>query len=279
MDSDYWCCIVTRDGANTIGTTLDSITGQTAPPKFVVVVNDGSSDNTEEMVKQKSRFFQSINIVNTSSKTRDIRRVPRLLNLGIDCSNKFPKTKYMMVSGDDNALDKDYAKKMMERMDENEVTVASGDWLSSMGRGNQMPHGGGRFVRTDFMEQIGGMYPVAYGWETWLLYKAMQLNYKVKLYHDLRYKHLRPYRPGNLFNWGRAMYSLGFPAYFVTMRFLINLLWSSRGTQSMKASATMLVGYLQAKINPEALKGMLIEDEGLKTFVRRYSAKRLTRLL
>ena len=279
MLSDYWCCIVTRDGADTIGKTIDSIAGQTAPPKFIVVVNDGSSDNTEEIVRNKSRIFNAIYIANTNSKTRDIRRVPKLLNVGIERSQKLPKTRYMMVSGDDNELAKDYAEKLMQRMDENNIAVASGDWLSSRGRGNSMPHGGGRFVKMDFMEQIGGKYPVAYGWETWLLYKAMQLNRKVKLYHDLRYEHLRPFRPGNLFNWGRAMYSLGFPTYFVSLRFLINLVWSSRGTQSMKASATMLVGYLQAKINPGALNGMLIEDEGLKTFVRRYSAKRLTRLL
>ncbi len=270
---------MTRDGAETIGATMDSITLQTVPPKFIIVINDGSSDNTELIAREKTKTFESIFIINTNSKTRDIRRVPSLLNIGIEHSKKLSKTKYMMVSGDDNELAQDYAKKIMEGMDGDRIAVASGDWLSSGGRSNQMPHGGGRFVKTDFMEAIGGKYPVAYGWETWLLYKAMQLNYKVKLYHNLRYKHLRPFRPSNLFNWGRAMYSLGFPTYFVLMRFGINFLWSSRGTQSMKATVTMLVGYLQAKVNPSALKGMLIEDEGLKTFVRRFSAARLTRLL
>jgi len=280
MNSDYWCCVVTRDGADSIGTTIDSIINQTAQPKFVVVVNDGSSDNTEEIVKDKSKIFQSIYVVNTNSKTRDIRRVPKLLNIGIEYSKTFPKAQYMMISGDDNELAPDYAAKIMERMDgDNKIVVASGDWLHSGGRNNQMPHGGGRFVKTFFMEQIGGKYPVAYGWETWLLYKAMEAGYKVKLYPDLRYVHLRPFRPGNLFGWGRAMYSLGFPTYFVFMRFLINFLWSSRGTQSMKASVTMIVGYLSAKLNPYALKGMLIEDERLKTFVRRFSATRLIRLL
>ncbi|MGA2873950.1 MAG: glycosyltransferase family A protein [Nitrososphaerales archaeon] len=280
MDSDYWCCIVTRDGADTISATIDSMIKQTAPPKFVVVVNDGSADNTEEIVKQKSEIFQSIYVVRTNSKARDIRRVPKLLNFGLDYAKKLPKTSYMMVSGDDNELALNYSEKIMERMDgDQKLVVASGDWLSSRGRSNQMPHGGGRFVKTSFMEQIGGKYPVAYGWETWLLYKAMEMGYKVKLYADLRYVHLRPFHPGNLFGWGRAMYSLGFPTYFVFMRFLVNFLWSRRGTQSMKASVTMIVGYLSAKLNPDAVKGMLIEDEGLKTFVRRFSATRLTRLL
>ena len=183
MDSDYWCCIVTRDGADTIGTTIDSMIKQTVLPKFVVVVNDGSADNTEKIVKQESEIFQSIYVVRTNSKTRDIRRVPKLLNIGLDYAKKLPKTSDMMVSGDDNELAPNYSEKMMERMDgDQKLVVTSGDWLSSRGRGNQMPHGGGRFVKTSFMEQIGGKYPVAYGWETWLLYKAMEMGYKVRLY-------------------------------------------------------------------------------------------------
>ena len=69
MNSDYWCCIVTRDGADTIGATIDSIVKQTARPKFIVVVNDGSTDNTEEIVKEKLKIFQSIFVVRTNSKT------------------------------------------------------------------------------------------------------------------------------------------------------------------------------------------------------------------
>ena len=119
---------------------------------------------------------------------------------------------------------------------------------------------------------------MAYGWETWLLYKALELGYSVKNYHDIRYRHLRPYNPKNLFGWGRAMYSLGFPSYFVVLRFLINFADSTRGTQSRKASVTMLVGFLQAKLNMDSVRGMLIEDDALKRFVKRFLTVRLVRL-
>ncbi|HXQ91884.1 MAG TPA: glycosyltransferase family A protein [Nitrososphaerales archaeon] len=283
MISDYWCCIVTRDGAETIETTIDSIISQTATPRYMVVINDGSTDGTEKILVAKSKVFPNIHTLNTGSKTRDIRRVPRLLNLGLDFSknNEMPKTRYMMVSGDDNRLSVNYSEKMMDRMDEDpKLVVASGDWLSSSGRkGAQMPHGGGRFVKMSYLSRIGGRYPVAYGWETWLLYKAMQLGFSIRLFPDLRYEHLRPFHPKNLLGWGRAMYSLGFPTYFVLLRFLINFLYSARGTRSRQAAITMLAGFISAKLNPEALTGMLIEDKGLKTFVRYFCTSRLTKLI
>ena len=283
MSQDYWCVIVTRDGAETIGTTLDSIIQQTLPPQFIVVVNDGSTDDTEKIVLSKS--FSKIHVLNTGSKTRDIRKVPRLLNLALNFSlaekNNLPKTGYMMVSGDDNELSATYAEKLLYRMeDDPKLVVTSGEWLTSPARrGDQMPHGGGRLIKTSYMNEVGGQYPIAYGWETWLLYKALELGYKVRLFPDVRYEHLRPFRPTNLFGWGRAMYSLGFPSYFVFLRFLVNLFNSGRGTQSRQAAATMLVGFISAKLNPTALKGMIIEDPGLKTFVRYFCTSRLARLI
>jgi glycosyltransferase involved in cell wall biosynthesis len=281
VDTEYWCCLNTRDGASTIGETLDSIIQQSPPPSFIVVVDDGSTDGTESLLKEKSKSFAQLYSVKTSSTTRDIRRVPALLNLALSRAREIgarsSMPKYMMLSGDDNRLAPNYVSSIIARMDADpSLVVASGSWLSAAGR--TMPHGGGRFVRMDFMESIGGRYPVAYGWETWILYKAMERGLKVKNFPDVRFKHLRPYTSRNLLGWGRGMYSLGFPSVFVLFRFGINLLWKGRGTQSMKSSIMMIAGYLSAKLNPDALRPNLIADEGLKSFVRRYSIQRFTRL-
>jgi len=277
----WWCCIITRDGAETLGTTLDSIIRQSIPPEFIVVVDDNSKDRTAKIIEEKKKSFPGIFTIRTRYETRDIRRVPMLLNLGLDFfasrnfSAKMPN--YMMVSGDDNDLSTEYVSRILSKMEQEkkQVVVASGSWPGSSGR---MPHGAGRLVCMDFMKKVGGRYPVAYGWETWLLYKALELGYDVKNYHEVRYTHLRPYNANNLFGWGRAMYSLGFPSYFVFLRFLINFAYASRGTQSRKASVTMLVGFIQAKLNRGAVKDMLIEDDDLKSFVRRFATRRLVRL-
>jgi glycosyltransferase involved in cell wall biosynthesis len=280
MASNYWCCIITRDGAQTLGATIDSILAQDLPPQFMVVVNDGSTDDTQGIINDKSKNSANIFSVQTGSKTRDIRRVPVLLNLGLEFARKMPKTNYMMVSGDDNDLSSSYAGSIISRMEKDpSIVVASGEWIDSPGRSNQMPHGGGRLVRMEFMEKLNGRYPIAYGWETWLLYKAMELGYKVKIFPDQRYQHLRPFQSKNLLGWGRAMYSLGFPSYFVLLRFIINFVWSRRGAQNRGATVSMLAGYLSAKLDPQSLRSMIIQDESLKSFVRRYCATRLTSVL
>jgi glycosyltransferase involved in cell wall biosynthesis len=285
VSHNYWCAIVTRDGAETIAVTIDSIIKQTVPPKYIVVVNDGSTDATEKIVELSKKDFPEIYILETGSKIRDIRKVPRVLNLALEYSKKnrshLPSTDYTLVSGDDNSLEPSYVEKLLQRMGQDpRIVVSSGEWLTSRGRGgDQMPHGGGRLVKMSFMDEIGGQYPVAYGWETWLLYKALELGYKVRLYPDVRYEHLRPFRPTNLFGWGRAMYSLGFPSYFVFLRFLVNMFNSARGTQSRQAAVTMIVGFLSAELNPSALRGMTIDDKRLKTFVRYFCTSRLTRLI
>ncbi|MDA4111217.1 MAG: glycosyltransferase family 2 protein, partial [Thaumarchaeota archaeon] len=271
----------TRDGAETIGKTIDSILYQSIPPRFIVVVNDGSSDKTEEIIERKVKSFDKIHLLNTGSKTRDIRKLPRLFNLGLDYSCNFPKVPFMLVSGDDNELAETYVERIIQNMIQDpKLAVASGDWSGTHGMwGEKTPHGGGRLVRTSFMDRVGARYPVAYGWETWLVYKAMQLGYSVKLFPDIRFRHLRPYQPSGLRDWGRAMYSLGYPTYFVLLRFAINFFMPSSGTQNRQNAIIMLAAFLSGKLSPESLQGLLIEDRGLKNYVRYICTARLIRFL
>lgn len=283
-EPDYWVCVVTKDGADTLGETLDSILAQGLRPAFVIVIDDGSSDGTQDLLKKKSTEHRNLFVVRNPSSKRDIRRVPALLNLGFSFAeglqDRLSSPRYMMVSGDDNRLTKGYASSILERMESDpKVVVASGSWVGSAGRSNQMPHGAGRFVRMEFMKGLGGRYPIAYGWEAWLLYKALEAGLSVRNYGDVRYDHLRPYNPGNLAGWGRAMYSLGFPSYFVLLRLGINLIWSRRGTQSVKGGITMAAGYLSSKANPAPIQQLMIHDEGVRAFVRRYASRRLARPL
>lgn len=43
----------------------------------------------------------------------------------------------------------------------------------------------------DFWNRVGRRYPVAYGWEAWLVFKALQLGHQVDCLLGLGYVHAR----------------------------------------------------------------------------------------
>lgn len=106
----------------------------------------------------------------------------------------------------------------------------------------------------------------------------MEKGFLTKNYDDLRYDHLRPFKPKNVYGWGRAMYSLGYPFYFVLFRFLRNLL-VARGQIGINASFSMLAGYLASLLNPRDIDGMVIHDRPFKRFVKRACTSRLTEII
>ena len=278
--STYWCCLYTRDGAETLKETLLSITGQSIQPAFIVVIDDNSVDETNETLQEMSRIFKAMHIIKTNSKTRDIRRAPWLLNLGLEYAKTLPQTKYMMISGDDCVYPNDYASELIVQMNlDDKIAVASGDWgLSSTLTSEKMPAGAGRFVRTIFMDSVGSYYPVAYGWEAWLILKALERGWTIRNFENIHFSHKRPYRPGNVYGWGRGMYSLGYPPYFVLIRFLRNLITSRKtGSTTVMTSVAMLSGYVSSLLTRN--KCLMLQDDALKKFVKRRCASRTAHFL
>lgn len=100
-----------------IGETIESCLSQSYPATEIIVVDDGSTDNTEEIVKQ----FPVTYIKKENGGVASAR------NLGI----KNAKTKYVLPLDSDDTLDKDYLKSMIEMMDGKDNRVVS-TWIRKM---------------------------------------------------------------------------------------------------------------------------------------------------
>ena len=96
----YWVAVVARNAAQNISSTLNSLLNQTLLPTRIVVVNDGSSDNTSEILTEKSREHPIIQVLDRPDRGYDIRRVPSNINLAIESASDL-QTDYLMISGDD----------------------------------------------------------------------------------------------------------------------------------------------------------------------------------
>ena len=184
----YWVAVVARNAAGTLRTTLDSILNQTIPPKRVVVVDDGSTDETGRILSACERTNSGlVEVLTQPDRGYDIRRVPANINLASRTAEAELSTDFFMISGDDCTYPKKYTETLIRRMNtEPEVVVTSGR-PSSGGVTSQehVPSGSGRMVDCGYWREVGGCYPVRAGWETWLLYKALEKGFTVKLFRDL----------------------------------------------------------------------------------------------
>jgi glycosyltransferase involved in cell wall biosynthesis len=244
----YVTLVLARNSASTIERTLNSILDQTPEPEYVCVVDDGSTDATREILDRLRREKQNrFLVVSRPDQGYDIRRVPANLNLAYaklkvssrDCD-------FLMISGDDCVYPREYVRRLISRMTpQRKIVVASGR-PSTGGSVSQehSPSGSGRIIRHSFWRAVGERYPMRVGWETWLLYRALEKGFEVRLYNDLTYEHLRP--PGAMHQfayWGAAMYALGYNPLYALGRIGKNLL---RQQITLKGLVNMVEGYLLA---------------------------------
>jgi glycosyltransferase involved in cell wall biosynthesis len=225
---------------------LTSLVNQTVQPSRIVVVNDGSSDGTSEILARVSREHSIIEVLGLPNLGYDIRRVPSNVNRAIE-SVRGLRTDYLMISGDDSTYPPDYVELLIGEMTENRrIAVASGrPSQAGLVVREHSPSGSGRMVRTSFIESVGGRFPVRAGWEAWLLYRAVQMGYETKVLDDLVYDHVRPRGSGHQFTyWGAAMYTLGYHPLYVLGRIGRHL----AKLKSAESSLALFRGYLMAAL-------------------------------
>jgi glycosyltransferase involved in cell wall biosynthesis len=210
----YWALVLTRNGEDTIQSTVNSIIDQMVPPLNTCVIDDGSTDETPSiLMKLKQEHSEDFSFVSLPDRGYDIRRVVRNINVGIETQRKKNdiRPEYILISGDDCFYPKEYTEELINRMSEDErIVIASGE-IQGVHKPDVTPRGSGRFIRASFLDKIGGCFPPYYGYEGWILQKALQLGYSVKNYADLKFQHLRRLGDKHGFkDWGLAMKCLGY---------------------------------------------------------------------
>jgi len=236
--------LVAKNAARHISSTISSLLNQTFPPSRIIVVNDGSSDNTHNLVTEFAANSSQVKLVDLPESAFDIRRVPSNLNIALQMGRSLPD-EFLMISGDDCTYPDSYVESILHRMTKR-VVVASGT-PSHVGLSvrERTPSGSGRIIRSSFMNRVGFRFPIRAGWEAWLLYRANQEGCQYRLYDDVVYEHVRPRGTSHRFiYWGAAMHTLGYHPLYATGRIVRSML-----KQRPPSSALgLLVGYLDAKL-------------------------------
>ncbi|MGA8905706.1 MAG: glycosyltransferase family A protein [Candidatus Bathyarchaeia archaeon] len=276
----YWAAVVARNAAPHLPRTLDSLLGQTLKPERVVVVDDGSTDSTPEILRRYEREHQdTVSVLTRPDRGYDIRRVPLNINLAWktrSVSGLDPP--FFMISGDDCFYPQDYAKFLVSRMEADPtLVVASGRPSTNGGYSREhSPSGSGRMINSKFWGEVGAGYPGKAGWETWLLYAASQKGLKVRLFDDVVFDHLQPRGTKHQFvYWGAAMQTLGYHPLYALGRIAKNAV---APTVAPKRAMNMLRGFLQARLgsNDTFLSPF---DSSLRSFVYQQQACRIANIV
>jgi hypothetical protein len=127
-------------------------------------------------------------------------------------------------------------------------------------------------IGSSFWRMLGERYPVQVGWETWLLYKAEEKGFDVRLFDDLVFEHKRPRGTMHQFAyWGAAMYALGYHPIYACGRIARNLV---ERRVTFKGSLNMLRGYVRTFLGSSDSFLMPFESS-LRRFVCTQQARRI----
>jgi glycosyltransferase involved in cell wall biosynthesis len=159
--------------------TLEHLQNQKLKPNKIILVNDGSTDNT---VKIAASFdIEILNKLN-SKTTIAKKQLAETYNEGLKHLENYEHD-YTLILDADILLDENYIDTIVSRMELNSNLVISSGIIQD--EYSREPRGGGRIVKTKFWKKIGFFYPVNYGFEGYLLWKAESLGYQVQTFDDL----------------------------------------------------------------------------------------------
>ena len=216
----YYAIVTCRNSENEIENAIISFLKQTTKPKYVIVVDDGSTDGTANILEGLKSKNDGFYVITNPDLGYDIGRVVKNWNGAINLARKLnlEKTDYHMISTDDTHYEEPYAEKIMNKMDaDNKIAISSGNYDSNS---YATPHGAGRFVRSSFFEEFLGLYPEKMGYESVILQMSLHHGFKNLVNNDARFSHTRQLGANHHFyEFGASMRTLGYHPLFVLGRF------------------------------------------------------------
>lgn len=244
-----------RDEARFIGKMVDSMLTQSHKPVRWVIVDDGSTDGTVDIVRDRIAGRSWISLLSTGSRSRNLG-VGEIIAFTAGMSSLVGVDYDFVVKLDaDVHLYPDYFEKVLSRMQEDpKWGIASGQYWEE--EGDQwapvsMPAyhaaGASKVVRTQCYNEIGGFVPRK-GWDTVDEIRAGLRKWRTGHFPDVRFDHLKPEGaamgslPTHRFH-GEIYYQTGGGAGFLVAKVLHRMYF---GRPMVIGGLAMLFGYLRA---------------------------------
>ncbi len=247
---------------------LDSLTNQTFIPQKVVVVNDNSSDKTQEVTESFTKKYSWISLLNHSSSNEHIPG-SKVINAFYKGYDSLDENYDIICKFDaDIILPKNYLENLIQLF-KNDESIGIAGGLAYIKKNNcwayetiaSQNHVRGPFkaYRKACFKDIGGIKR-SIGWDTLDTLLTQYHGWKVQTDKSLHIKHLKPtgktYTPKSKYLQGEALYKM---RYGLTLT-VLTALKSAINKRSISYFFDTISGYFKAKNND--IKPMVTKNEG-----------------
>lgn len=280
---NFYIVIPAHNEQDSIGLTLDSLVRQTLLPKKVVIVNDNSTDETQEIIESYTTKYSWIKLVNFKSSNEHLpgSKIIKAFYKGFETLDN----DYDVICKYDADLifPNNYLEKIAEHFNTNpRIGMASGfcyiekngKWiLENLTRKDHI-RGALKAYRKTCFTQIGKLKP-SMGWDTVDELLAKFYNFEILTDESLHVKHLKPtgqsYSKGSKYLQGEAMFKMRY-GLLVTFISAVKLGFKKR---RFSLFTDYMAGYFEAKKNKTPF--LVTEEQG--QFIRKLRWKGMLNLL
>ena len=209
----YATLTVGRNEEKLIGKTIQAMINQTIKPTHIVLVDDGSSDNTTQEVRFFTKKHKNLKLIirrDRGYSALGTYLMADVYNTGMKYLFKKKDWDYLIIVGADTFLPHNYAEEVINRMG-HEYGVAGGYSPIFPFVKPDSVIGSGRVIRRNILEGISG-FPRTYGWEEGCLLFALYKGYKTGHFRDILFQSRLPdtKTKRNYIGWGRGMKDDGY---------------------------------------------------------------------
>jgi glycosyltransferase involved in cell wall biosynthesis len=280
--SGYVLVTPVRDEEKTIGLTIDSVVTQTQRPREWIIVSDGSTDRTNEIVAHASREHHWIRLLALPPRTgRDFAAVVKNTERGVrtlECRDYA----FLGLLDSDVSFQVDYFEQLLKRFAADTRLGLAGGVVIDIGTPrDRLPRNqldAVQFFRRECFESLGGLIAIPEGgWDALTCVVARLRGYETRLFTDLVVDH---HKPRNVAHGGQLRrrwqlgvrdHGLGYHALFEFVKCCGKL----HHRPFLFGAAAWWLGYCSAML----LRRQRIIPAELVAFVRREQVTRLRRLL
>ncbi len=251
---DFYIVIPAHNEEDTLGLTLDSLITQTLPPKKIVVVNDNSTDNSEQVLIDYQEKYDNVSFINNISSVDHLPGT-KIINAFYKGYDTLDDNYDIICKFDaDLIFPKNYLETLANHFNKNKrlgmaagfcYIERNGTWVIEGLTEKEHIRGALKAYRKSCFLEIGKLKR-SMGWDTIDEQLAMFYNWSIKTDESLHVKHLKPtganYAKGSKYLQGEALYKLrfGFPLAFLSS---LKLAFKKR---SLKLFIEYILGYIKA---------------------------------